>query len=193
MDYGPNLALAEGVSGVSSGNGLHAVDPNMPNDIAKVFNGKLNNWYWTMAPDSDHWYDNTDGFPAWIEIRLPAVQQVARVIVYSGVPHSWRGTLLDYELQYDNNGEWMTIEHVKEDPRTFAVFTPPTRTTADSFFSERYTFHHHFEPVQTQRIRLLVHDATYGGAVNKVFQDACGQGGQGPHKFQLREVEIYGR
>ena len=190
MDYGTDLALAEGVTAASSGDGLHPVNPDFPNDIGKVFNGKLDTIHWTNSHDNDVWYDNTKGFPAWIVINLPQVQQVGRVIIYSGVPHSWRGTLLDYELQYDRNGEWVTIEHVTEDPKTFAVFTPPIRCTVDSFFSERWIFHHHFEPVQTQKIRLLVHDATYGGGPNKAFDDVLGQG---PHQFQLREVEIYGK
>ncbi|MGB2936796.1 MAG: hypothetical protein WBD05_01150 [Phycisphaerae bacterium] len=187
MDYGPNLALAKGVTAAASGTGAHPVNKDLPNDIRKVFNGKLEICYWGS---DDVWYDNTEGFPAWIEIRLPQAQQISRVIIYSGVPWSWRGTLLDYELQYDRNGKWVTIEHVKESPRTIGVFTPPVRCTVDSFFSERCMFLHHFPPVRTQKIRLLVHEATYGGGPDKTFDEALGQG---PHQLQLREVEIYGK
>jgi len=188
IDYGPNLALAQGVTAATSGDGMHPVTKDMSNDIAKVFNGVLENWYYSQKPDSDLWYDNTPEFPAWIEISLPKAARISRVIVYSGVPWSWRGTLLDYELQYDQNGKWVTLEHVKKDPKTFAVFSPPVRCTVDCFFDDQWILQHRFAPVQTQKIRLLVHDAAYGGAPNEAFTKAYGQG---PHKFQLREVEIY--
>jgi len=189
-DYGPNLALAKGVTAAASGTGAHPVNKDFPNDIRKVFNGKLENWYWNQQRDSDLWYDNTEGFPAWIEIRLPQAQRISRVIVYSGVPWQWRGTLLDYELQYDRDGKWVTIEHVKESPRTVGVFTPPVRCTVDSFFSDRCIFLHHFQPVRTQKVRLLVHDVTWGGGPDKTFNEVLGQG---PPVLQLREVEIYGK
>jgi hypothetical protein len=98
---------------------------------------------------------------------------------------------LDYELQYERNGRWATIEHVKEPTRTLCVFTPPTRTTVDSFFSDRWIFQHEFPAVTTQKIRLLVHDCTWGGGATREETEAGGQ--TGPHQVTLREVEIYGK
>ena len=187
LNWGPNLALQPGVTGASSGTGEHPVDKKIKQDISMLFNGKLETWYYGGV---DNWYDNTPTFPAWVEIRLPAPASIDRVVIYSGVPWSWRGPILDYELQYDKNGKWETIEHVKEDPRTYGVFTPPARCTVDSFFSERCVFLHQFAPVTTQKIRLYVYEATYGGGSNKTFDEATGQG---PHQVQLREIEIYGK
>ena len=136
--------------------------------------------------------DDTATFPAWVELRLPRAMTIGRVIVYCrAIPGSRMGTLLDYELQYDDHGQWKTIDHVREPTRTFKVYTPPTRTTVDSFFSDRWIFQHHFAPVTTEKIRLLVHDCTWGGGATKDVVDAGGQ--TGPHQVILREIEIYAR
>ncbi len=174
-------------------------NPNNANDkitaernvVSKLINGEQENWYYAQRPGQAPWMDNAATFPTWVEIRLPAPAAVARVIVYAAPPWQSQGTLLDYELQYERNGQWVTIEHVKEPTRTLCVFTPPTRTTVDSFFSDRWIFQHQFPPVTTQKIRLLVHDCTWGDGATKEETEAGGQ--TGPHQATLREVEIYGK
>ena len=191
LDWGPNLAMGPGVTAAASGTGQHPVDKSIKNDIEKIHNGVLENWYWSQKKNDQPWMDDTKGFPAWVELRLPEPQDIARVIVYACPPWQWQGTLQDYELQYDDRGNWVTLEHVKEPLNTFSVLTPPTRTTVDSFFSDRWVFQHHFKPVKTAKIRLLVHNTTFGGGAMKMSDEAGGQ--TGPHQMNLREIEIYGR
>src|SRR5579871_5884872 len=122
-DWGADLALASGVTATSSGSsnaGIH-----------KIINGELENWYWTQKGDTHPWMDDTKGFPAWVEIRLPKPETVARVVVYASPPWQWQGSLLDYELQAEIGGQWKTLEHVQEPARTFTVLTPVTKTTVD--------------------------------------------------------------
>ncbi len=189
--WGPDLALQEGVEITSSGTGAHPVDKNIPNDIRKIANGVLENWYWTQQPKDQAWMDDTPTFPAWVHIELPKEQPVSRVVIYSGNPWQWMGSLLDYELQVEKGGGWVTIEHVKESPRTFKVYTPITRTSVDSYARDRWVFEHHFPTVTTRRVRLVVHDVTWGGGAT---EDVVHAGGQtGPHHLMLREVEIYGK
>ncbi len=76
--------------------------------------------------------------------------------------------------------------------KTFGVFTPPVRTTVDSFFSDRWLFQHTFKPVRTSKIRLLVRGATFGGGTTKIVNEAGGQSWGDP-VLMLREVEVYGR
>ncbi len=190
-DWGPNLAREAGVVVTASGSGKHPVDATIPNPIAKLTNGVLENWYWTQQKDAQPWMDDTKGFPAWVELRLPKPETVARVLVFAAPPWQWQGTLADYDLQVDQGGKWITLKHVQEPLNTFRVFTPPTRTTVDSFFSDRWVFPHPFPPVKTSRIRLLVHNTTYGGGATKAVDDAGGQ--TGPHQIMLREVEVYGK
>ena len=197
QDYGPNLARVEGVKVVADGSADHPADkPDTPNekrinnDIGKVVNGVFENWYWTQKKDDQPWMSNVKEFPAAVEIRLPKATKVARVIVYAAPPWQWQGSLLDYELQYDQDGKWVTLDHVQEPPKTFKVFTATTRTSVDSFYSDRWIFPHHFKPVTTQKIRLLVHEVTWGGGATKDVGEAGGQTGM--HQIMLREVEIYG-
>jgi len=191
-DWGPNLARRAGATAAASGTGVHPVDRSIKNDIAKVINGELENWYWSQQKDDQPWMDDTKAFPAWVEVRLPEPAPVARVVVYAAPPWQWQGTLLDYELQVDRGGTWETVERVQEPPRVHKVFTPPTRTTVDQFASDRWIFQHHLPaPITTGKVRLLVHDTTFGGGATKAVADAGGQ--TGPHQIMLREVEIYGR
>ena len=163
------------------------VEAAQRNVVSKIINGELDTWYYAFQPGDGPWTDNATEFPTWVEIRLPSPAKVARVVIYAPVPWQNQGTLLDYELQYDDGGKWATIEHVKEPARTIRVFTPATRSTVDSFFSDRLIFQHRFQPVTTQKIRLLVHDVTWGGGASEDEAKAGGQSGQ--HQLTLREVE----
>jgi Carbohydrate family 9 binding domain-like/F5/8 type C domain len=66
----------------------------------------------------------------WLEIKLAKKQKLDKVIIYGS-------GLLDYDLQYMKNGEWITIKKVKNE---------------SSMPSE-----HNFSPVISDKIRVLVH------------------------------------
>jgi hypothetical protein len=190
ISWGDNMALGSTVTVRSSGTGKHPVDPGIPNSVTKIINGKYENWYWGQTSEDQEWMDNTASFPAWIEISFPVPKSIARVVVFSGIPWQWRGTLIDHELQYENNGKWFTLNHIKEPTKTFGVFSPPTRTTVDSFFADRWIFEHRFKSVTTRKLRLLVNETTWGGGATELVEQAGGQ--TGPHNITLREVEVYG-
>ena len=190
-DFGDNLALAPGVVATASGSAEHPLDKKIDNDIKKIINGVQENWYYAQKKDDQPWMGNNDEYPAWVEIELAKPQQVSRVNIFAAPPWQWQGSLLDYELQYDAGGKWVTLEHIKEPAQTFKVYTPHTRTTVDSFYSDRWIFQHKFPPVTTGKIRLLVHDVTWGGGATEDVPKAGGQ--TGPHQIMLREVEIYGK
>ncbi len=190
QDFGTNLAREPGVTAASSGTGIHPVNPKIPNNLSKLTNGEFEDWYWAQRDEAQPWMDDTKSFPAWVELRFPKATEIGRVIIYAPAPWQWQGTLVDYELQYDDGGKWVTIEHVTEPTQSFRVVTPSLRTKADSFFSDRHIFQHHFKPVTTTKIRILVHNTTFGGGAT---EDITWAGGQtGPHQIDLREIEVYG-
>jgi len=193
LNWGGDLALLSGTTAASSGEGPRPGDPNTINAVSKIINGKLENWRMTQQSVDQPWMSNqatiSPSSPLTVEVRLPSVQTVDRVLIYACVPFSDNGSLLDYDLQYDNGGSWVSLGHVSEAPRTLAFATPLTRTRLDSFYSDRSVFAHAFQPVQTSKIRLVINDVTWGGGVNL---DAINAGGEnGPHQATLREVEIY--
>ena len=198
QDYGPDLALAPGTKAVADGSPEYPTEkPGTPkekridNDVGKIINGQFENWYWAQKKDDQPWMSNVKEFPAAVEVDLPKPTQVARVILYAAPPWQLQGSLLKYELQYDDGGTWKTLDKVDEPTKTFKVWTPPTRTSVDSFYSDRWIFQHHFRPVTTGKIRLLVHDVTWGGGATKAVAEAGGQ--TGLHQIVLREVEVYGK
>lgn len=188
VNWGSNLMLQQGVTGGSSGSGATPF-PGIPNSITKLFNQSFESWYYSQTDNDWPWMDNTAGFPAWVELSLPSVQTIDRVVVYSSPPWQIWGTLVDYELQYQQNGQWTTLARVQEPLKTWKRYTSAAASTVDSFFSDRCVFQHAFAPIQTQKIRLLVHNVTWGGGANG---DLAAAGGQtGPNNICLREIEVY--
>ena len=181
MNWGNNLAQQSGVT-ITASSGSDSRGTGLLN------NGVLEDWY--LNPNVWCWAGSTS-FPSWVEVDLPAKTTVARVVVYAGFPWQTRGTLVDYELDYDNNGQWVTIERITEPTKTWGVFTPTVHCTVDSYFSDRYNFVHEFTPVTTQKIRLLVYQCSYGGGATAIVNQAGGQA-SGTPTFNLREIEIYG-
>lgn len=189
-DYGPDLALMPGTTASASGSPSSPLDPSYSNDPAKIINGALENWYWNQGPADHPWMSNVTGFPATVQVTLPRPMTISHAVIYAGVPWQNDGSLLDYELQYDSNGQWVTLSHVQEPPVVVPFFTPTVFTTVDSFYSDRCIFQHDFPAVTTQKVRLLVHDTTCGGGATQNVVQAGGQ--TGPHQITLREIELYG-
>lgn len=192
-DWGDNLARQPGVGAEAS----KAAKPEKPgkevkpDDISKLTNGDFENWYYAQGKSPGPWKLDPESWPATVTLTLPSTQSISRVLVYAAPPWQGQGTLLNYELQYDNNGQWTTLDRIQEPSRTFGVYSPALRTTVDSFSSDRWIFQSHFTPVTTSKIRLVIHDATWGGGASKIVGEAGGQAGV--HAITLREIEVYPR
>ncbi len=187
QNWGSNLALGKPVT--STVMAPHPSDASIINPTTKVTNGEFENWYYIQSQETKVWVDGSFNFPAWVEINFQQPTTMDRVVIYSGVPWQWDGTLLDYDLQYQQGGNWVTLQTVQEPTRTFKSFTITNRTTVDSFFSDRWVFTHSFPAITTSKLRLWVRDVTYGGGANQLVQQAGGQ--TGLRLINLREVEAY--
>jgi regulation of enolase protein 1 (concanavalin A-like superfamily) len=187
-NWGANLARQSGVTVAVSGSATHPIDPNINNSPTKLINGQLETWYWNQNNDARLWESNS-ALPATVEVRFPTAQSIDRVVIYAGIPWQWDGSILDYELQVDQGGQWVSVQRIKEPVNTFRAYTDANHTTVDSYYSERCVFTHQFAPVTTQKIRLLVNDVTVGGASNQELKNAGAQGGV--RQLSLREIEVY--
>ncbi len=78
------------------------------------------------------WSDATPNeYPDWIEIRLPSVKKISKVIVYPV-----KESLKDYEVQAYISGKWQSVDK---------VFNEKARVIT-----------HEFLPIRTDRIRLWI-------------------------------------
>ena len=188
--WGENLARNSNTVVTSSGGVLNPDDPKVPNKTQKIVNGEFESWYWLQDNKGDPWEADLNSGPVSVDFDLGEEQPVSHVVIYSCPCWQRWGTLLDYELQYDSKGKWVTIEHVKEPTRTLGVYSPPYISTVDTFFSNRNIFRHDFAPVRTRKIRLLINSVTMGGGPDKRTKEAGGQTGE--FYVSLKEVEIYG-
>ena len=188
-NWGPNLALAVGTTAVASGDPSFPGNPEASNDVDKIINGKLENWYGSQRPGDHGWTSNVPSFPATVEVGLPQPKVLNHVVIYASVPWQLDGTLLDYQLQAEQNGQWVTVTSVSEPAAVVKQATLITRTRVDTFHSGRCVFEHSFAPIITSRIRLVVNDTTWGGGANLDVVNAGGQ--TGFHQISLREIELY--
>ncbi len=180
--YGTNVARSSGVSFLINGAAGDATTSRINNGIPDV-------WHYTLSDASAPWRVAAQPLPFTVEIDLPTASTLSDAIIYSGVPWQLDGTLLNYDLQAWVGGGWKTLDHVSEPTNTLKVFSPPVRCTVDSFFSDRCVFEHHFAPVTTTRVRLVINEVTYGGGATA---DVLAAGGQaGPQVVELREVALY--
>ncbi len=195
--WGKNLALQTGVTARASGNGAQTAAAASV-DIAKIHNGQLENWYWSQLPGSAPWGESVKKFPVTVELTLPAPAHIGRVVLFCAPPWQWQGTLLNFDLQVRGKGgaRWTTVGRVREDPKTFGVYTPLTRCTVDSFFSDRWIFqfaldHARLKSARFDSLRLLIHNCTWGGGATGLVAQAGGQCWKSP-TFAIREIRVYG-
>jgi hypothetical protein len=184
QNWGPDLAEQSGVTINSS---------NPGNGTSRLNDGVFQNWFWTQNDAGIPFtfpFDNST--PATIEFDLPLVQTVDKVVVFSGAPWELTGALMDFDVQYNNNGTWTTLEHVTEDPKTFAVWTPTMKTNADEYYNEQANFEVAFPPVQTSAVRLVINKCSYGGVSSLLAEQAGGQSSPTP-TLDIREVQIFGQ
>lgn len=104
-----------------------------------------------------------DQWPDWFEVKLPKPVPVAHVRLWHDYG-AWERVLRDWDIQAFVDGDWKTV---------------------DSFRGNRYRFvtDHRFEPVTTDRVRVLVH------MVNSCLFESIEWI---PKLSTLRAVEVFG-
>jgi hypothetical protein len=180
--YGENVARRNGVSLTFDG----AADPL----LSRTVNGELENLYHTYNDADGAWKVYPTSWPAIVEVALPEAETISDAVIYAAVPWQAFATLVDYELQYWSGTSWVTLEHVTEPTKTYRVYSPPVRCTMENFFSDRCIFEHHFAPVTTNKLRLVVHAASYGGGPTAEVHTVGAQA-DSRMSVNLREIEIF--
>ena len=185
--YGADLALAPGTTVTTTASST----ANLA--AGELVNGLFENWYYQQNGQDSPWTDDTPaGQSNWVQISLPVSQWVDRVVIYAVAPWQTAGTLMSYSIQYNDNGNWVTLGQASVAPKTFAVYTPATWTTLDTFWNEQSQFITTFLPVYTNQIRINILQSSYGGGATSLVPQAGGQA-DGNQSLSLEEVEIDGQ
>jgi hypothetical protein len=158
----PTLGASVAVPSVAKPKGKPALPPSaaISGDwtcygSAGAWNGSRRGW--------DEADEGKDAFPDAFEVRLPKPVPVARVRVYHDYG-AWERLLRDYDVQAHVGGAWQTVDRVRNNRYRFIV-------------------DHRFEPVTTDRVRILVHmvNSCLFGSMHWI-----------PKLTTLRAVEVYG-
>lgn len=153
-NWGPNLVRQPGVTISAPGTGAD-----------RLGNGEMESWFYNQngdqisGPDAPWNAGNavpTEDHPIAIDINFPVAKNVRRVVIYACPPWKSQSTLLDYDIQAWNGTGWDTIQSGHEPQGGQKVWTMATRTTYDSYFSDRWIFEHTFPVVKTSKLRVLV-------------------------------------
>ncbi|HKI34312.1 MAG TPA: NEW3 domain-containing protein [Gemmataceae bacterium] len=144
-------------------------------------------------PDDSHrepWSGSLPSLPQTLEMRFPHPRAVERLLLFGVRADNPYCTLLDYDVQYHDGKDWVTLEEVRSPmPESNVVSTPQCR--ANTWYMDENIFKHHFKPVTTERLRLVVRRTTHGFMPDEVAVKAAGWSANAPH-LMLREVEVYG-
>jgi hypothetical protein len=117
-------------------------------------------------------------------------RKIERVVVYGVRADNQYCALLDYDLQYHDGKDWVTIDAVRTPcPPSDLVSTFTVKSTT-WYMDHNFTVHQ-FAPIETKKLRLLVRRITRGCRVDMIGENSVNHRAS-DCKLALREIEIYG-
>jgi hypothetical protein len=170
---------AAGVERLNDGvwNTYQAGNPDGDTDGKKLFIGDLTNT------------------PATLTMRFPAPQTIGTVLTAGLHADNNFCALLDYDLQYERNGKWVTLKQVRT-PVPPSDWAKTPGCLANTWYLDNNCFLDSFDPVRTKALRWVVHRTTLGFAPDALANLAVRQNGGGKGftpRLYLREIEVYAR
>lgn len=178
LNYGPNLAV--GSTFTYSGAAT--------NSPASLTNGVLEVTH-PGNPWGRFWRGDL-ATPQHVDITLPSKREVNRVVVFSmraDNPHCY---LADFDLQYHDGKEWVTLREVRT-PLPSSSLVNTTDCRANTWYLDQNFALVEFTPVVTDRLRVLARRSTFGFQPDATAVQATGWQAGAP-SLHLREIEIYG-
>ena len=122
-------------------------------------------------------------------MTFPGKRKVERVVVFGVRADNQYCALLDYDLQYHDGKDWVTIDAARAPcPPSDPVPTFTVKST--TWYLDHNFFVHQFAPVETKQLRLLVRRITRGCRVDMIGENSVNHRAS-DCKLALREIEIY--
>lgn len=131
--------------------------------------------------------------PQTFDITFAQPREVNKIVLYSLRADNAYCALLDYDLQYRKDGQWVTLRQMR-------AACPPTNRVksslciADTWYLDDNISVCEFDAVTTDALRVVVLRTTFGFGADADAAAAIKEtwGGDARAQLMLREVEIYG-
>ncbi|MGB2781925.1 MAG: fibronectin type III domain-containing protein, partial [Phycisphaerae bacterium] len=184
IDLGTNIA-SEATFTYSGGN---------TSDPALLTDGIMQVWHannpWGDPWKGDYLGEYFDETPETFDITFPTAREIAGLLVYGARADNPYSAILDYDLQYHDGQDWVTLEEVRAACPTSTII-PTFLCNAVAWLMDNNFYVHQFaEPVTTDKLRLIVRRVTIGYMPDIEASQAAGWNPSG-HILQLREIEVY--
>ncbi len=131
--------------------------------------------------------------PQYLTMQFATAQTIGEVVVAGLRADNGYCALLDYNLQYQKAGHWITIQRVRTElPASEWVRTPDC--IAATWYKDSNCYFNSFAPVATTALRLVVLRSTFGFAPDALANEAIRRTWGGPGnkaKLCLRQIQIY--
>lgn len=178
IDFGKNIAPEA----------TFTYSDKVDNDIKILTNGKLENTH-SGDPNGRHWAGAFATSPQTLDITFPQKRTIDRVAVFTIRADNPHSALLDYDLQYNDGQNWVTIAQQR-------AFCPPS-DAAKTYLCEALTWYldtnffvNSFKPVTTDKLRIVALRTTRGYIADKAAEEAI-KFKAASEKLELREIEVY--
>jgi len=184
IDLGTNIA-SEATFTYSGGN---------TSDPALLTDGIMQVWHannpWGDPWKGDYLGEYFDETPETFDITFPTAREITGLMVYGARADNPYSAILDYDLQYHDGQDWVTIEEIRAACPTSTII-PTFLCNAVAWLMDNNFYVHQFaEPVTTDKLRLIVRRVTIGYMPDIEASQAAGWNPSG-HWLLLREIEVY--
>jgi len=183
-------------------------DPNLLTDgvFQSTFLGSHATTIWSGKYTGKFFNDK----PETLDIAFDAPHRIEKLLVFGVHADNPHSALLDYDLQYHDGKDWMTLEEVRtpcppSDPVRVYHANDGGDALHQGFYSVAYTWfadnnffvHKLKQPVKTNKLRLVIRRITRGFVPDMIAEDALNADKPAHWKasaetLELREIEIYG-
>ena len=143
------------------------------------------------SPWGKYWAGSLAKTPQTLEMAFDKPRAVSNVLIFSTRADNPHCALLDYDLEYHDGRDWVTIEKVRVPcPASDLVHTQDAQT--NTWYNDYNFFVHRFRPVKTDRLRIVAHRSTFGFMPDEAATRGAGWKANSSMNLALREIEIYG-
>jgi hypothetical protein len=129
-----------------------------------------------------------------LEMSFDRPYEIGKLLIRSVRADNQFSSLLDYDLEYLSGGKWLPLESMRT-PVPASYWVKSAETLANTWYQDTNFFVHQFEPVVTDKIRLVARRTTFGFAADELAREALrktwAEAGA-PARLMLREIEVYG-